>query len=219
MKYKAVLFDFDNTIIHSNLDYVKASIITAKKFGIKLNTTKISRMMGMSVGDIIKKLLPKITKEEFNKLIKYREKIYKEISTNKKVKTIDGIENLLKFLKKNKIKIGIVSSSSRKGINLNIKKTKLKKYFDIIIASDDTKKHKPNPDPLILAMKKLKLKPKDCIYIGDSKFDMISAKNAKILPIGIYTGFYSANELKKHGGKFAFKNHKSIFTLLKSWQI
>ena len=67
----------------------------------------------------------------------------------------------------------------------------LKSYFKADVAYEDTKKHKPFPEPLILAAKKLKVKPEETVYIGDSESDMKAAKAA-----GMKFVFYSRKRLK-----------------------
>ena len=85
--------------------------------------------------------------------------------------------------KKEKIKIAFVSSTSSRNINsilFSLRKTIKRKDFDFIGNSKLVKNLKPHPDIYLIALKKLKLKPKDCIAIEDSQESMNSAIKAKI---------------------------------------
>ncbi len=56
------------------------------------------------------------------------------------------------------------------------KLTKFQNHFKVTISYEDTTNHKPHPDPLLLAAKKLGLKPEECVYIGDVENDLVAAK-------------------------------------------
>jgi phosphoglycolate phosphatase-like HAD superfamily hydrolase len=74
------------------------------------------------------------------------------------------------------------------------------------VASEHTKKHKPNPEPLIKAAKIIETNPKNCIYVGDSIYEMLAAKRAKMLAVAILSGNYSRKKLKEAGANLIFKN-------------
>jgi len=63
---------------------------------------------------------------------------------------------------------------------LGLEKYKLKEYFDAIVTADDTDKHKPDPEPVYIALRKLNAKAEESIMIGDTKFDILSAKRAGV---------------------------------------
>jgi len=219
MNFKAFIFDFDNTIIYSNEDHVKSFIKVGKKIGRKIPANEIRKRFGMSAFEILEDLFPKKSRGEILRLRTEKERIYRRIIAKKKVRTIGGIRELLKFLKKNKIKIAIVSSASVENIKIGLKMNKLAKYFHVKIGAENVKKHKPNPEPLLKAMKKLRMKPKDCIYIGDSIYDMIAARRADMRRLGLTTGFYNSRKMKKNGAMMTFKNHTEVLRTLKYGRI
>jgi HAD superfamily hydrolase (TIGR01549 family) len=219
MKVKAFLFDYDETTVYAHDDHVKAFVQAGKEFGVKIKKRDIMKRFGKSAINILFELLPELTDEEIFRMRDRKEKIYRKIISRKKIRTVEGLVELLTFLHKNKIKCGIVSSASVKNIRIGLKKNKITKYFDVIVGAEDVKRHKPNPDPLLRAARKLHLKPIECVYIGDSIFDMISAKRAGMRRLGITTGFYSEMQLKFEGAKYCFRDHREVLSFLKSVRI
>lgn len=94
------------------------------------------------------------------------------------VTVFDGIQEALVSLKKQEIKLGIVTSKTKVSMRAEFKQFHLTKFFTNIIDADDTEKHKPDPQPLEQSLKNLKVKAERAIYIGDSIYDMQSAHAA-----------------------------------------
>ncbi len=155
-----------------------------------------------------------MTDEEIIEMRNLKERIYRQIISKKDIKTIAGIEELLKFLKANRVKVGIVSSASIKNIRIGLRENKLTKYFDAIVCVENSKRHKPNPDPVLKGARMLGLKPRQCAMIGDSMYDVIAARRAKTLPLGLTTGYYSEMQLKFNGAKRCFGNHREVLSRL-----
>ena len=103
----------------------------------------------------------------------------------KATKAYDEVKEVLKELHNRGKKLGIVTSNNKKHVGdvldfLGIDRN----YFQIIVGNQETKKHKPNPDPILKAMELLGIDDKSKVtYVGDGLDDMRSAKNAEVTPI------------------------------------
>lgn len=219
MKIKAVLFDYDETIVHSNMDHVRSYILAGRKFGVKITKKQVHERMGKSAINILSEILPELTDEDIIRLRDEKEKIYREMISKKDVKTIVGLRELLEFLRRNKIKCGIVSSASIRNIRIGLKENKVEKYFKAIAAAENVRRHKPNPDPVLKAARMLNVRPKDCVLIGDSIYDIIAARRAHVTAFGLTTGYYSEMQLKFKGAKRCFRNHREFLSFLRSGRI
>lgn len=92
-----------------------------------------------------------------------------------------------------KYKLGIITSRNRDGLSKRyFPFSRTKKYFSVLVTVEDIKHHKPHPEPLLFAAKRLKLKPSECVYVGDSCTDVEAGKAA-----GMKTILYGG---KKHAG-------------------
>ena len=197
MKIKAIIFDFDGTIVDTNFYHLKSFEKTFKKFNLKISIKEVKNRLGMPAEKILEELIN--DKKLIKKIIKEKEK---EFEKTVKLKEVKGIRKFLKFLKNKKITTIILSSSRKKLILKTLKKLKLIKYFDFIFAKEDLKYHKPNPKSILEVLRKIKGKRENVVFIGDSYIDAITAKKAKINFIAIKTKYFSAKKLKMLGAKF-----------------
>ena len=84
----------------------------------------------------------------------------------------------LKLFKKNKFKIALASSGTKKYINVVLAKFKIADYFDVIVSGDDIKRGKPDPEIFSVAVKKLGLKPEETLVLEDATNGIEAAKSA-----------------------------------------
>ena len=184
---KAVLFDVDGVLLDSfdsNLDFIRNFLIAA---GYRPPTRKEYKpLFYVPLRDVIVKLTGLKNKKEVDGLLNFAK------SNNFRVRdplmTKDAI-NVVKSLGKH-YKLGIVTGRVRVYL-FDTPMDSLEPYFEMSVAYEDTKNHKPHPEPLLLAAKKLKTKPSNIVYIGDGKFDMLAAKAA-----GMKFIFYSKKSIK-----------------------
>ncbi len=106
-------------------------------------------------------------------------------------KVVCGMKELLDFLKQKGFRLGLVTSKSNGLVRTELQELDLNQYFDAIVDESSTEKHKPNPDPLLMACRLLNVKPsKSILYIGDSKYDALAALNAGLSPQPICWGVH-----------------------------
>ncbi len=142
------------------------------------------------------------------KIRSLKTKIFNNYLKKKELKLRPGVKDLINFCIKNKIKLGFVSSTSLNNINsifYCLRRSIKKNYFNFIGNSSLVKKNKPNPDIYLFALKKLKLKPKECIAIEDSQESLDAAVKAKIKCL-IFPG-------KFHSSKKFLRAYKKVFKL------
>jgi len=144
------------------------------------------------------------------KLRSLKTKIFNNYLKKKELKLRPGVKDLINFCIKNKIKLGFVSSTTLNNINsifYCLRSSIKKNYFDFIGNSNIVKRNKPNPDIYLFALKKLKLKSKECIAVEDSQESLNAAVTAKIKCL-IFPG-------KFHSKKKFIRAHKKVHRLSK----
>ena len=198
MKTNTILFDLDGVLIDTSRIWTELHQKTAEELGLRVPPYKeISDLWGESWDYIIKTLWPDADPEKFKKTlreIKRREKIL--------LPPIKGVENVLKKLKRMGYKLGMVSGCPRMYVIKDTKEAGIDpKFFEVIVSAEDTKNHKPHPEPILHACKLLKVKPENVIYVGDSIFDYKSAKNAKVEFVAVLTGDVKEKEFRENGVK------------------
>lgn len=185
MLNKAFIFDMDGVIINSE----KAWVPHQQKFSTSLFGKKIYQKIGSTIGLSIDTIYQNAVKHGFkmdiNKYYEFYDKQAKVIY--EAAQPTQNIEILVHYLRKNKLKLGLVSSSRGVWINLALIKLKMKDVFNFILSLNDEKliRPKPHPDGYIAAMKGLVVSPRQTIILEDSNIGIDSAKSS-----GAYTIAY-----------------------------
>ncbi len=112
----------------------------------------------------------------------------------------------VKLLREDGYKVGAVTNSPADYNSAWIAHKKLTKHFDVMITAEDVGAPKPAPDSILKACSKLGVKPKNAVYAGDTEADIIAAKSAGLIPIGIMSGGTERRMLKELGAAYVFKN-------------
>lgn len=113
------------------------------------------------------------------------------------IRTYDGIDAMLDELDAAGRTTAVVTSKSRDAVELAFDAIPgLRERFEVVICSEDTPKHKPNGDPILLALARLGAapSPKAC-YVGDSPYDLQAARAAGVSSIAVTWGFFDAPTL------------------------
>jgi pyrophosphatase PpaX len=106
--------------------------------------------------------------------------------------TLEAFDELLALLPQLKAegrRLGIVTAKRHRTVALALDRfPALESLFDVVVAHEDTERHKPDPDPVLLAVEKLGGTPQDAVYVGDSPFDIGAAKAAEVFAIAVGWG-------------------------------
>lgn len=174
---KAVLFDFDGTII----DTSKAVMDTWKKTYKELTGSEGGEEIfldtfGEPVHVSMKRLFPDRDPDECVA-------IYRSFQPKDYILTAElcpGMKELILKLKEEGYLLGIVTSRTRETAFQGMDKHGITECFDYVVSCDDTDAHKPSPVPAQIALEKLGVAADEAIMVGDSMFDILCAHNAGI---------------------------------------
>lgn len=99
-----------------------------------------------------------------------------------------GMGDVLATLKAEGRRLGIVTSKRRHTTQLALDRLGIEPYFEAIVTSDETTTHKPSPEPVLLALSRLGALPGDAAYVGDSPYDVGSARAAGVFAVAVGWG-------------------------------
>lgn len=192
-KARTVLFDMDGTLLNSEPDHLKAVRRTLNHQNIiypdsKLKKTTVGKT-DHEVFQILSDEIPALKQTPLVDLCKQKLKFFLEqLNTESNVEMNPIIPNLLKQIKSQKIKIGLVTASSRKETMALLKSKDILKYFDTVITSDECYQSKPSPAPYFQAMRKLRSNQAECLILEDSTTGLMSATatNAEVVKVSWY---------------------------------
>jgi phosphoglycolate phosphatase-like HAD superfamily hydrolase len=210
---RLICFDLDNTLIYSDKAHLLAYNYALKKMKLKLPKTEfLKSLFGMPHYLIINIIAPGLSGEEADKLVNLHDDILIK-KTYKYSKQIPGVIKTLTLLKKD-YALALLSNSSHKNILSLLKGSKVDRgLFKFVIGNDDVKHAKPWPDEIFKA-EKLEHHKAD-FMIGDSIYDVMAGKRARIKTISVLTGHYSRILLKKQGANYIINSVRELPKLLK----
>ncbi|HOJ92599.1 MAG TPA: HAD family hydrolase [Dictyoglomaceae bacterium] len=209
MELKGVIWDWDGTLVDSFPACIKATKEIFSYFGIELNEERYRENFSPNWYEIYER--NGLPKEYWDKV----DAMWKDFFEYSLVNWRDGAEENLSFLKNLGIKIGVVTASTKKDIEMEVPSLHPERYIDEWIVWDDSEKPKPDPLPLLKMLEKLKVSPYNVIYIGDAPQDIIMGKRLRVITFGVCSFFTSKNKLEELSPNFLFND---LFELLAFWK-
>src|SRR5262249_54334469 len=104
------------------------------------------------------------------------------------LRSCDGMDDVLVRLKDGGRRLGVVTAKRRETVELAFANVPLGHLFETIVGGDETMRHKPDPEPLLLAAERMHASPSETAYVGDSPFDIRAAKAAGMFAVAVTWG-------------------------------
>jgi len=198
MTLKAVLFDFNGTIV--NDEDIHQQLVDEILLGENLrpNPAEYRQVcLGRSDRVCLIALLESrgrvVNDRYLQQLIDRKSIAYqRQLQTQEKLPIYPGVEDLIYKLRVARVKMGVVSGARHSEIELVLGRTELLPHFPVIVAADDIRVSKPEPDGYLLAVERLKqlhpelgLQAKDCLAIEDTPAGIEAAHRAGMQVVGV----------------------------------
>lgn len=173
---KAVIFDIDGVLVDSK----DANVAVYQKLLVKAGYKKPTREQALECFHLsLRQSLEKLTgvkdKAEIERIT---ELVYSpDIKSSHLFVFPEKLEEVLGNLHR-KYKLAIVTSRIRHGVVAVFEAKDIKNFFDVVVSFEDYQNPKPHPEPLLVALEKLNVKPNEAIYIGDGDSDIQAASAA-----------------------------------------
>jgi HAD superfamily hydrolase (TIGR01509 family) len=209
------LFDLDGTLVDSVYQHVIAWQEALEGIGVSLPNWFIHRRVGMSGGLVINSFQQEtgriLSKQDIGKV----QKLHGECFARRlhEVKALPGTRDLLNTLTKLEVKWAIATSGNR---------GPAEKLLDLIpvgkettlITRGEVQHAKPDPDLFLAAADKLSADIEHCIVVGDSIWDLLAARRARALGIGLLSGGYGEDELTRAGAYRVYRDPADLLAHL-----
>lgn len=196
MRYKAVLFDLDGTLINSIFDLADSVNYILKKYDFpQRSIEEITAFVGNGLKNLVKLSLPKNEYNE-NMYIEFKEHYF----NNCCIKTIpyEGIKYTILKIREMGIKTAVVTNKPNSAANEICQKL-FEGLFDTVVGEREGVLIKPSAEMINLALKFLNVGSKEALYVGDSEVDILTAKNSNMDLVSVSYGFRTKQELKNAG--------------------
>ena len=226
-RIKAVVFDLDNTLLDfwgAKVISCNASIDAMIKAGLRIKKRKATKILfelydiyGIEHKEILQKFLMKTEKKTDMKILSAGIVAYREIQAHYH-KPYPNVADVLKELKKRKYKLGVISDAPQLKLWLRMTEARLTDYFDVVVSAEEAGKTKPESEPFLMALDKLKVRPEQVLYVGDNpKRDIQGAKvlgmKTALAEYGMQKAF--SRHLKGTEPDFILKDIKDLLKIVK----
>jgi phosphoglycolate phosphatase len=208
MKFKAVLFDLDGTLLDTIQDLADSMNAVLIRSGFPTHCVDdYKNFVGDGMVELAKRVLPKdkLNEETVNRCVFEMREEYSKRWTDK-TKPYDGIKELLDSLTVKKVKLTVLSNKPHDFTKVVVAKFFSDWHFDAVYGERPSVPKKPDPSGAMDIARIINIQPCEFLYLGDTNVDMKTANSAGMYAVGASWGFRKIDELLVSGAR-AIVNH------------
>jgi pyrophosphatase PpaX len=185
-----VLFDLDGTLVDSG-----AMILASYRHATR---TVLEReipdevLAGFIGGGSIREHMRSLDEGLADELVR----VYREHNEplHDELEAFPGVEDLLETLTAEGRRLGVVTAKRRRTVDLAFAVLPIEHYFEVVVTTESTERHKPDPDPVLHAVAKLGAAADETAFVGDSPWDVQAGKAAGVFTVAVSWGKIHPNE-------------------------
>jgi HAD superfamily hydrolase (TIGR01509 family) len=194
------LFDLDGTLVDSVYYHVLAWHEALESRGVELALWRIHRSVGMSGGLFVSALLREIgldlSPEKVSALHRAHDDAYARLAP--RVRVLPGATELLSYLTSVGVPWAIATSGMRQSAQPVLNLRGIPQHVPVI-TRDQVRRAKPDPDLFLAAAERLEVSILESVVVGDSVWDLLAARRARALGVGLLSGGFGQSELERAG--------------------
>jgi pyrophosphatase PpaX len=184
IRFPVVLFDLDGTVVDSG-GIILASMrhATREVLGRDFGDAELMQAVG---GPGLEAQMAVFAPDQVDELVR----VYRDHNEplHEELEACAGMEGVLLRLHEEGRRLGVVTAKRRSTVELAFARVPLAHLFETVVGGDETEKHKPDPEPLLLAAERMHARPAETAYVGDSPFDIRAAKAAGMHAVAVTWG-------------------------------
>lgn len=185
----AVLFDWDGTLLDSYHADARAYLEMFRALGVNWGLADLERHYSPDWYRVYR--AARIPRKRWKEADRLWRRAYRWL----RPKLLLGARGVLRQLRRQFV-LGIVSSGDRERVTGQLRSFRLARVFAACVCSEDAARRKPHPAPLREALRQLRLRPRECVYVGDAPEDIEMARRAGVRPVGVFGPFPTHDRLR-----------------------
>lgn len=215
MKYKAVLYDMDGTVLDTLADLTDAVNVSLRRFGLpEQPAMHVRDVLGNGARRLIMGCLPEGTDERTADAVLEFYKPYYDAHCREKTAPYPGITELMQRLRDAGVK-QVVVSNKPDGAVKELAELFFGGLIESAVGESETVRLKPCPDAVLAAAKLMGVSKDECVYVGDSEVDIETARRAGMDCISVAWGFRDEDMLRAEGASCIVRSAEELFDALK----
>jgi HAD superfamily hydrolase (TIGR01509 family) len=196
----ALIFDLDGTLVDTVYAHVFAWQLALAEAGMPIDGWRIHRRIGMSGGLFARAVAREVGRPlddaETEAIQKRHGELFRELLPERR--PLPGAIELLRELRELGVTHGIATSGRRPEIDRSLEALGVGPET-VVVERGDVLRAKPEPDLFVECARRLRAEPDDCYVVGDAVWDLLAARRARMLSVGLMSGGYGEDELTQAG--------------------
>jgi HAD superfamily hydrolase (TIGR01549 family) len=211
----ALIFDLDGTLVDTVYAHVFAWQRALREAGMAVDGWRIHRRIGMSGGlftrAVAREIGREITADEAEALQRRHGELFHELLPHRPL--LPGAAELLAALRAARVPHGIATSGRRPEIDASLESLGVGNDT-VIVERGDVVRAKPAPDLFLACQQRLGVAIDDCVVVGDAVWDLLAARRARMLSVGLLSGGYGEDELTQAGAFRVYRDPMELHASL-----
>ena len=212
---RALIFDLDGTLVDTVYAHVFAWQRALAEAGMPIDGWRIHRRIGMSGGLFARAVAREVGRPlddaEIQAVQRRHGQIFRELLPERRA--LPGAVELLSELRERDIVHGIATSGRRPEIDASLEVLHIGPETTIV-QRGDVRRAKPEPDLFLECARRLGAEPAECYVIGDAVWDLLAARRAGMLSVGVLSGGYGEDELTRAGAFRVYRDAEELHASL-----
>ena len=210
-KIKALLFDFDGTLLDTNELIIQSfQYVLEKHYPGRYSREELLPFLGPTLTENFTEVDPDRI-EQFT--AEYR--AWNIANHDALSSEFDGVSETMRLLKNEGFKMAIVSTKINHMVQKGLDLLDVEGVFDVVIGYDDVSKTKPDPEPILLALKRLGVEPEEAMMIGDNYHDIVGGQNAGVRTAGVAWTAKGEDFLQKYHPDYMLQHISDLIPIVK----
>ncbi|WP_437919001.1 HAD family hydrolase [Sphingobacterium sp. LRF_L2] len=213
---KLVIFDLDGTLIDTLTDLANSCNFALQKHGFPAHHEEAYKyFVGNGIRMLVERALPiQNRNDQTIESVKSDFVKHYEVHGQDFTKPYDGIPSTLEELSKKGCLFSVASNKYHEATRALVDHYFPNHRFNLVLGHRADKPPKPDPDIVLETLQRLDITKDDCLYVGDSSVDMLTATRAGVTAVGVTWGFRTEKELLENGAKFIIHHPSELLKLL-----
>jgi HAD superfamily hydrolase (TIGR01509 family) len=208
---RALIFDLDGTLVDTVYAHVFSWQRALSEAGLPIDGWRIHRRIGMSGGlftrAVARELGRPLGEEEVAQVQARHGDLFREMLPERR--PLPGAVALLRELREGGIPHGVATSGRRPEIDASLEALQLP-ADTVVVARGDVRRAKPEPDLFLACQERLGVEVDECYVVGDAVWDLLAARRARMLSVGLLSGGYGEDELTRAGAFRVYRDAEEL---------
>jgi len=210
MRYKAVLFDMDGTVLDTLADLTNAINHTLSDYGMPLlEKRQVAQYLGNGAAYLMSRAVPEGTPDALREEMLRAYQPWYDSHCAILTAPYPGIVPLMKALREAGVKQAVISNKQDTAVK-QLAAQHFPGLLETAVGESETVRRKPNPDAVLAALREMGVEKRDAVYVGDTEVDLRTAENAGLACAVVGWGFRTEEQLHEAGARRIFRSAEEL---------